>query len=144
MVHVLYIAEWHFFSVIILITIVQTEGIYIYRWKHITTYWIRFYCFLNPPYVQCYTLFLEENVAFGKRTWQEHPWPDPNYYSGDNAVDGLYTDRSLTGRQCSMSANDQYTATWRVDLGNVFRISYINIYYRTENKISMSKPLLVY
>lgn len=88
--------------------------------------------------------YLKENIALGKPTWQEHPWSDPNYYSGDNAVDGLYTDRSLTGRQCSMSANDQYTATWRVDLGNVFRISYINIYYRTENKISMSKPLLVY
>lgn len=61
--------------------------------------------------------FLKENIALGKPNWEEHPWSDTYYYSGDNAVDGLYTDRSLTGRQCSMSANDQYTATWRVDLG---------------------------
>ncbi|XP_065921961.1 receptor-type tyrosine-protein phosphatase epsilon [Magallana gigas] len=76
----------------------------------------------------------EENIALGKPTWQEHPWPDPRYYSGDNAVDGLYTDRSLPGDQCSMSANYQYTATWRVDLGNVFSISHINIYYTTDNQ----------
>uniref|UniRef100_A0A8W8NVC3 protein-tyrosine-phosphatase n=1 Tax=Magallana gigas TaxID=29159 RepID=A0A8W8NVC3_MAGGI len=41
--------------------------------------------------------FGSENIALDKPTWQEHPWSDPRYYSGDNAVDGLYTDRSLTG-----------------------------------------------
>lgn len=85
--------------------------------------------------------FFKENIALGKLTWQEHPWPDPYYYRGDNAVDGFYNDRSLTGRQCSMSAKDQYTATWRVDLGNVFSISHINIYYRTNNGLSMNKSL---
>ncbi|XP_065922372.1 uncharacterized protein [Magallana gigas] len=78
--------------------------------------------------------FGSENIALGKPTWQEHPWPDPRYYSGDNAVDGLYNDRSLPGGQCSVSAINQYTATWRVDLGNVFSISHINIYYRTDNQ----------
>lgn len=85
--------------------------------------------------------FLKENIALGKPTWQEHPWPDPRYYSGDNAVDGLYNDRSLPGGQCSVSAINQYTATWRVDLGNVFSISHINIYYRTDNQPSMNKSL---
>lgn len=82
--------------------------------------------------------YLKENIAFGKPTWQEHPWPDPNYYSGDYAVDGSYTNRSLAGGQCSISAIDQYTATWRVDLGNVFSISHINIYYLTDNEPSMN------
>lgn len=82
--------------------------------------------------------FLKENIALGKHTWQEHPWPDLRYFSSDNAVDGSFTDRSLPGGQCSMSANGQYTATWRVDLGNVFSISYINIYYRTDNQPSMN------
>lgn len=87
--------------------------------------------------------FFEENIALGKLTWQEHPWTDPNYYRGDNAVDGLYTDRSLPGGQCSMSKDNQYTATWRVDLGSVFSISHINIYYITNNELStcMNKSL---
>ncbi|XP_052695401.1 receptor-type tyrosine-protein phosphatase epsilon-like [Crassostrea angulata] len=33
-----------------------------------------------------------------------------------------------------MSADDQHTAEWRVDLGNVFSISHINIYYITDNQ----------
>lgn len=85
--------------------------------------------------------FLKENIALGKPTWQEYPWPDPRYYCGDIAVDGLHTDRSLGGHQCSMSADNQYTATWRVDLGNVFSISHINIYYITDNQPSMIKSL---
>lgn len=85
--------------------------------------------------------FFKENIALGKPTWQEHPWSDPNYYSGDNAVDGSYTDRSLGGHQCTMSADDQHTAEWRVDLGNVFSISHINIYYITDNQPSMIKSL---
>lgn len=83
-------------------------------------------------------LMLEENIALGKPTWQEHPWPDDRYYHGNNAVDGLYSDRSITGGQCTTSANDKSTATWRVDLGSVVSISHIDIYYRTDNKPSMT------
>lgn len=98
-----------------------------------------FYFFFKFRYVFIViSYYLKENIALGKPTWQEHPWPDPNYYSGDNAVDGSYTNRSLAGGQCSISAIDQYTATWRVDLGNVFSISHINIYYLTDNEPSMN------
>lgn len=85
--------------------------------------------------------FFKENIALRKPTWQEHPWDDPFYYRGDNAVDGFYTNRTLPGHQCSVSGTNQYTATWRVDLGNVFNISHINIYYRTDNLPSMNKSL---
>lgn len=83
-------------------------------------------------------LLLEENIALGKPTWQEHPWPDDRYYRGKNAVDGLYSDRSIQGDQCTISANKKSTATWRVDLGSVVSISHIDIYYRTDNKPSMT------
>lgn len=83
-------------------------------------------------------LMLEENIALGKPTWQEHPWPDDRYYRGKNAVDGLYSDRSIQGGKCTISANNKSTATWRVDLGSVVSISHIDIYYRTDNKPSMT------
>lgn len=70
-----------------------------------------------------------------KPTWQEHPWPDQrNDYGSENAIDGWYTDRSFKGGQCTINADGYYTAEWRVDLGNVLQISYINIYYRTFNQ----------
>lgn len=70
-----------------------------------------------------------------KSTWQEHPWPDQsNDYGSENAIDGWYTDRSFKGGQCTINADGYYTAEWRVDLGNVLQISYINIYYRTFNQ----------
>lgn len=36
--------------------------------------------------------------------------------------------------QCTINADGYYTAEWRVDLGGVVRIGYINILYRTENQ----------
>nr|XP_034318453.1 receptor-type tyrosine-protein phosphatase T isoform X2 [Crassostrea gigas] len=76
-----------------------------------------------------------ENLALNKPTWQEHPWPEPNSkdFGSENAVDGMYTDRG-TGGQCTINADGYYTAEWRVDLGGVVRISYIKIFYRTENQ----------
>lgn len=76
-----------------------------------------------------------ENLALNKSTWQKHPWPDSSRdFGSENAVDGMYTDRE-TGGQCTINNDGEYTAEWRVDLGNILNISYINIYYRTENKI---------
>lgn len=79
----------------------------------------------------------KENIALNKPTWQEHPLPesDRRDFGSENAVDGLYSDRG-TGGQCTISADGYYTAEWRVDLGSVARISYINIFYRT-NSICM-------
>lgn len=72
-----------------------------------------------------------ENLALGGHTWQQHPFSRSD--SGENAVDGLYDDRSLFGHQCTLSDNSRYTAEWRVDLGSVVSISHVNIFYRTDN-----------
>lgn len=70
-----------------------------------------------------------------KPTWQAHPWPNKdNDYRSENAVDGMYTDRSYKGGQCTINADNYYTAEWRVDLGNVLQISHIRIFYRTFNQ----------
>lgn len=77
---------------------------------------------------------LQENLALNKLTWQKHPWPESDRdFGSENAVDGMYNDRKATGGQCTINNDGQYTAEWRVDLGNVLKISYINIHYRTED-----------
>lgn len=82
--------------------------------------------------------FRVENLAFGKPGWEQYPWPDKNKdYGSENAVDGLYSDRGASGGQCTISDGMKSTATLRVDLGEVASISYINIYYRTDNLLSM-------
>lgn len=69
-----------------------------------------------------------------KPTWQKHTWQDSTRdFGSENAVDGLYSDRGIGG-QCTFNDDGYYTAEWRVDLGRVVSISYINIYYRTENR----------
>lgn len=76
-----------------------------------------------------------ENLALKKPTWQEHPWPDPRRdFGSENAVDGLYYDRRARSGQCTINDDGYYTAEWRVDLGNVLKISHINIFYRTFNQ----------
>lgn len=74
-----------------------------------------------------------ENLAFGKPTWEQHPWPESDVdFGSENAVDGLYTDRGQGG-QCTISENKKTTAEWRVDLGGVVSIGHIDIHYRTDN-----------
>lgn len=77
-----------------------------------------------------------ENLALGGHTWQQHPFRRD--FVSDNAVDGLYEDRSQFGHQCTLSDNYRYTAEWRVDLGSVVSISHVNIFYRTDNLPSMN------
>lgn len=77
--------------------------------------------------------YYKENLALGKPSWEQNPWPNLNQgYGTANAVDGKYNNRVATGKQCTISADQKYTAEWRVDLGTLVSISYINIYYRTD------------
>lgn len=45
----------------------------------------------------------------------------------------MYCDRGTKG-QCTISDDGKYNATWRIDLGRVVLIRYIDIYYRTDNR----------
>lgn len=75
-----------------------------------------------------------ENLALGKPTWQQYPWPDLNQdYGSANAVDGKYDNWAAFRGLCTISADGKYTAELRIDLGRVVRISYINMFYRREN-----------
>ncbi|XP_056002342.1 coadhesin-like [Ostrea edulis] len=75
-----------------------------------------------------------ENLALQRPAWQSHDYHGKETeWGAAKAVDGKYIDRSSGGNQCTISANDEPTATWRVDLGGVVSISVISIYYRTDN-----------
>lgn len=63
--------------------------------------------------------------------------------NASKAVDGLKTDLSSSGHQCTLSANFKDQALWSVDLGSVFGIHHITIYSRTDN-VQWVKYLKVY
>uniref|UniRef100_K1P8X9 Endothelial cells scavenger receptor n=1 Tax=Magallana gigas TaxID=29159 RepID=K1P8X9_MAGGI len=77
-----------------------------------------------------------ENIALHKSAWQLYPY---NHYelgyslNASKAVDGLKTNLSYLGIQCTESSNYKDEAMWRVDLGSVLGIHHITIYYRTDN-----------
>lgn len=88
-----------------------------------------------------------ENIALHKNAWQLHPFGNQNFrvfLNASNAVDGLKTNLSFSGGQCTQSGNGQYEAMWRVDLGAVLGINHITIYYKTENMLWGKYILFIY
>ncbi|XP_062605100.1 uncharacterized protein LOC134266910, partial [Saccostrea cucullata] len=94
--------------------------------------------FLSVIYVILYATCscAYHNLALRKPSWQKTKFSQS--WGADKAVDGKYTDRGALGNQCTISANKEQTAEWRVDLESVVSISYINIFYRTDNLPSPS------
>nr|XP_034316532.1 uncharacterized protein LOC105326226 [Crassostrea gigas] len=116
----------------ILLNILSNENHYIYVRRAMDHSVLAIY---TMPVLLLYidTTYALENLALGKPTWEQHPWPETDVdFGSENAVDGLYTDRGQGG-QCTISENKQSTAEWRVDLGSVVSISHIDIHYRTDN-----------
>ncbi|XP_056003614.1 uncharacterized protein LOC125663256 [Ostrea edulis] len=75
-----------------------------------------------------------DNIAFRKPAQQQYPFCTcKGEWGADLAVDGLRSNLSSNGRQCTISADEKQTARWWVDLGGVFSIHHITIYYRTDN-----------
>ncbi|XP_062604906.1 multiple epidermal growth factor-like domains protein 10, partial [Saccostrea cucullata] len=71
------------------------------------------------------------NNAYKHPTWQQTT--HPSNFGAEKAVDGLKFDLSARGHQCSISANNQRVAFWRVNLLERKFIHHIVIYYRTDN-----------
>lgn len=74
-------------------------------------------------------------MALRKPVFEDQPWKGSEKWTGENAVDGHYDDRTAHGGQCVISENFAQKATWRVDLGGVVGINHIKIYYRTGNSM---------
>ena len=80
--------------------------------------------------VKC-LLYISENLASHQPAWQSSTWA---FNTGaDRAVDGLYTDLSVWGRQCAGSALRQTTVEWRVDLCHIEIYLVIFFFYYTRS-----------
>lgn len=77
-----------------------------------------------------------ENVALNKPAFQLHPYVRLNKtFVASNAVDGLKSNLSWMGGQCAVSDVEKKIATWWVNLGSLYNIHHITVYFRTDNAI---------
>lgn len=75
-------------------------------------------------------------IHIDKNAWQLHPYEHPtfrDYGNASKAVDGLKTNLSYYGWQCTISSNYRSEAFLRVDLGAILGINHITLYYRTDS-----------
>ncbi|XP_062608099.1 multiple epidermal growth factor-like domains protein 10 [Saccostrea cucullata] len=93
-----------------------------------------FMCFVGVL-LTGYFISAYDNIALGKNASQQYPFfPFGKLpWGADKAVDGRYSNRAPVGEQCTISDSRKHSATWWVDLGEIFRIHHITIYYRTDN-----------
>lgn len=54
-------------------------------------------------------------MALNKPAWQLHPFPSRTEWGAHRAVDGLYSNLSYWGGQCTISNNYGTTTEWRVE-----------------------------
>ncbi|XP_061194984.1 stabilin-2-like [Saccostrea echinata] len=73
----------------------------------------------------------DKNLAYKKPTWQSTS--HDSTVGSEKAVDGLYKDRSYTGKQCSISSQGHSNVTWWVNLIRILSVHHLVIYYRTDN-----------
>ena len=76
---------------------------------------------------------LIENIALHQPAWQSSTVLP--YTGAERAVDGLYSNLSLHGKQCAVSDNNHTTAEWRVDLGRVHNIHHVFLQFMTHNRV---------
>lgn len=74
--------------------------------------------------------YVVDNLALNKPTWQSSTYSN---YSSDRAVDGKMNLRMALGGQCAISDGDFQEVKWMVDLGEVYAIHTIFIYFRIEH-----------
>lgn len=81
--------------------------------------------------LKCLSAFyVVDNLALNKPTWQSSTYSN---YSSDRAVDGKMNLRMALGGQCAISDGDFQEVKWMVDLGEVYAIHSIFIYFRIEH-----------
>ena len=84
---------------------------------------------MNKYILVIFGFYIAETLAYKRRTWQSST---RSHYSSDKAVDGKMTVRMGSGSQCAISGGNASETMWVVDLGGVYAISAIFIYFRIE------------